>query len=538
MAELFPVLRRVTGSKGSLFDTFRKLVKREVGVSTAGLGRELAVLVRSHADDQELIDVLARTLAGTVERSVEQVVGPDSGQMLTLTGEQKNRLLDGMSDSFFDRYSLEEFAYLSLDRPLDHVARANAPLRGQILDLIRYCEQHGTTASLLSALVRRRETPTELRTLASGLLRGRAANVAELPIDLNDLNGPQKRVLREAIVEAFTAAELKILLSDELDKPLHELSMDMSYDRAVFHLIERAQSEGWSGDLIKALQERRREQPAIRSLVSDLSLLDVEGDRHLENRSLEQTIQARGGFGNLAEWMQKLQRICGNVCRLEDAGTPIGTAFMVGRDLVLTAFHLLEGHIGGTRDWSQLACRFDYAVESTGESPGLIVHLASPGWLVASSLYSSADLGDADVLPLPSELDCALVRLAEPIGERPSPGGNRLRGWLVLPAGVWMPAPNEVISIVQHPMGRPVAITIGAVTGVNTNGTRLRYDANTVAGSSGSPCFDARLNLVAMHHAGRLGAAQLGEGIPIDRIVALLAAQPDVPRFWEESPPT
>jgi hypothetical protein len=70
----------------------------------------------------------------------------------------------------------------------------------------------------------------------------------------------------------------------------------------------------------------------------------------------------------------------------------------------------------------------------------------------------------------------------------------------------------------------------------NGNGTRLRYDTNTEGGSSGSPCLDAKLNLVALHHGGdpdtgRL--AQYNQGIPIDRIVSHLAARRVVPPFWQ-----
>ena len=55
--------------------------------------------------------------------------------------------------------------------------------------------------------------------------------------------------------------------------------------------------------------------------------------------------------------------------------------------------------------------------------------------------------------------------------------------------------------LLQHPKGEPLQLTVGTVTGFNSAGTRVRYDANSKDGSSGSPCFDADLQLVALHHA-------------------------------------
>ncbi len=44
-------------------------------------------------------------------------------------------------------------------------------------------------------------------------------------------------------------------------------------------------------------------------------------------------------------------------------------------------------------------------------------------------------------------------------------------------------------------------LTIGEVVAFNGAGTRVRYDANSRDGSSGSPVFDTDLQLVALHHA-------------------------------------
>ena len=68
---------------------------------------------------------------------------------------------------------------------------------------------------------------------------------------------------------------------------------------------------------------------------------------------------------------------------------------------------------------------------------------------------------------------------------------------------------------------------MSGVIGLNENGTRLKYKVNTEGGSSGAPCFNTTLDLLALHHSGDPNfdpahKPQYNEGIPIDAIVKLL----------------
>lgn len=65
--------------------------------------------------------------------------------------------------------------------------------------------------------------------------------------------------------------------------------------------------------------------------------------------------------------------------------------------------------------------------------------------------------------------------------------------------------------------------------GVNANGTRVLYNVNTQPGSSGAPCFNAKLELATLHHAGGSdwpAAANYlyNQGIPMGKIYAYLQA--------------
>jgi V8-like Glu-specific endopeptidase len=80
--------------------------------------------------------------------------------------------------------------------------------------------------------------------------------------------------------------------------------------------------------------------------------------------------------------------------------------------------------------------------------------------------------------------------------------------------------------VLGHPDREPMAISMGRVLDHAANGVRLRHDAYTLGGSSGSPVFDANFQLVALHHAGdpAAGPAQYNQAIPMTLIRADIAA--------------
>jgi hypothetical protein len=79
------------------------------------------------------------------------------------------------------------------------------------------------------------------------------------------------------------------------------------------------------------------------------------------------------------------------------------------------------------------------------------------------------------------------------------------------------------VLIIQHPEGEPLALAIGVVQDQVTN-VRLRYDADTIYGSSGSGVFNQALELIALHHAGDPSSpirAKYNQGIPIGLILTM-----------------
>ncbi|HEY0096238.1 MAG TPA: serine protease, partial [Archangium sp.] len=217
---------------------------------------------------------------------------------------------------------------------------------------------------------------------------------------------------------------------------------------------------------------------------------------------------------------------------------PAGTGFLVGADLLLTNQHVVRGLLGRESVTGELRFRFDFKRTVEGGTPqaGIFVEPAAGDWLVLSASPSAVDeLKDpGDQEPAEGELDFALIRLAVPVGLRPigtldekAPG--RARGWmrLVNDTSLTLLGEGQSVFILQHPEGDALQISFGDFLRVGPQ--RVRYNANTLRGSSGSPCLDARLDLVALHQAGDASHAAFdkagyNQGIPIHRIAATCEA--------------
>lgn len=184
-------------------------------------------------------------------------------------------------------------------------------------------------------------------------------------------------------------------------------------------------------------------------------------------------------------------------------GQALGTGFLIGPDLLLTNQHVLQ-----SKDYlEQAVVRFDYQAN--------LENVASEGRMFAfdPDFYESSPS---------TELDFAIARIKEaPLGaisfqrdEKTAEGlsyeslshlellrRGRHRGYLLLARQLILK--GQRINIVQHPRGLPqkVVLTQNYVL-ENMSDTRVHYLADTEGGSSGSPVFNHRWEVVALHHSG------------------------------------
>lgn len=518
--QLHSLVRLLPGTE-RLQEALARLERREVGVNTAGLGRELANVLRSGIDSPNFVTILAGAISTNVQTSLDQVIRREPGGV-ALNAQEQGELAAAISADL-GPYDFELLVYAALDVDTRMVSWSSSSYEDRVIEIIQSVSDSDRLTQLMEGILRSPAAGSALRAVTSRLLaqRGGLAQVG-LSFDLNDLNGLQKRELSEVIVDSFERADFELLLRKELNTRLSDLvGVDAPFRQVVFDVIVVSQAQGWTDQLIAAVQRAHPNDPLVASLLSRLSFLAVEGDRHLPGRSLKRTVVEQGPFRDVSMWTTTLTRLSSQVCRVESAGLVTGTGFLVGPDLVLTAFHVVEAFktaAANTLDGNAkppFICRFDFVRESDGTHEGIVVP-AAPNWLVHHAPYGIADIQMGTELPAADELNYALLRMASPVGEQAGPPGTERRGWVDVGRRAEPAKRGETIFILQHPQGLPMQLAAGHIGKLNSNGTRIRYDVGTSAGSSGGPCIDAAFNLIAMHQGRRQDSA---EGIPIGPIL-------------------
>jgi hypothetical protein len=224
------------------------------------------------------------------------------------------------------------------------------------------------------------------------------------------------------------------------------------------------------------------------------------------------------------------------VCQVLVGGRFQGTGFLIGPDLVLTNWHVVAPLVTGALAREQVKLRFDVLRLPDGAlATGPEVGLATQGEAVldASPLTDDEARGAPDAsVPGSDQLDHAVLRLAWPVGQeasrRVASQDEVPRGWLSLEAEPPPLVHRMPLSVLQHPRGDPLALSTDGEGVLELRGTtRVRYDLNTESGSSGSPVFDRRWRIVALHHYGDPlhEQAAYNQGVTIASIRARLLHQ-------------
>ncbi len=329
------------------------------------------------------------------------------------------------------------------------------------------------------------------------------------------LSGQQYQQLTYALLNAFPSlVRLDEMIRFRLDKNIHAIALGDDLKEIIFKLVRAAEAEGWIIQLIVAARESNPGNAMLLAFAQQFNLAPATPS----HRALERIIKSKNRFLDINMWRERLGKIETQVCRVEiesNLGTVYGTGFLLGPDIVMTNYHVVEAVIKGERGqttsqglWampSNAILRFDYKqlADGTTLNPGTICRLASHKWLIDSSPYASdTRLARSD------QLDYALLRVDhtigyEPVGKNPEPEAP-LRRWIKVPKHAYDFQPGTSLIIVQHPDAQPLklAIDTDTIIGLNGNGTTVTYKTNTLPGSSGSPCFNIDLELIALHHSG------------------------------------
>ncbi|MBP0482219.1 trypsin-like peptidase domain-containing protein [Sagittula salina] len=377
-----------------------------------------------------------------------------------------------------------------------------------------------------------------------------------MPLPFQDLNA-----LHAALLQAFrNRAEFEMFLMRR-GRVYEDLTGAARRDIEFFNILVEANAKGWLGDLARALSEdpglsgnaaltqaaesllaklHEPQAPALPDTalpparVSDAA--KARADSHDEDvqDALQRIVDKINPYVDAVAVLQRLARTGCHTGRVEAFGGTQGSCLLVGPDLVLTNHHVMSplkpveaGH---------LAVRFDFYKDEHGiVHDGFTVGMTAD-WLVLDSPPAPSDFSnDPDDEATADHLDYALVRLAEDVGIRPchtalggGTGGRATgRGWTTLDTDAPCPQRGAYLTIVQHPVGAPRKSTPGKVLSYGPSARRIRYDANTEVGSSGSPVLNGEGRLCALHHSGdpNFDLNAFNQGIPIGLIAADIAAR-------------
>ena len=356
------------------------------------------------------------------------------------------------------------------------------------------------------------------------------------------LTNTQYEAFYQALLSAFPSkARLGRMVRFRLDINLNEISEATELRQVVFDLIEEYESQDQTPQLLTAARESAPNNSKLLDLAQQLDLASVSAN------AFESMVKPALKLLDPTIWREHLGRIEAQVCCItveSDNGTIFGTGFLLGPDVVMTNYHVMDAVIedeqgransrGQRAKPQNVTLLFDYKRYMRKViNPGTPHHLATD-WLVAYSPFSPSEdqPGPKVGLPKPDELDYALLRVEGEPGSRPA--GQKAdpqdppRGWIAAPTKPYAFTPNFALSIMQHPQGDPLKLAFDTDSEIklNENRTRVTYKTNTGKGSSGSPCFDINWNLVALHHWGDPNFnPAYNEGVPFSAITDHLKAK-------------
>jgi hypothetical protein len=331
------------------------------------------------------------------------------------------------------------------------------------------------------------------------------------------LLGEPRKMLREALKSGFQDFDelnrfsKEVLAFDLNDRTDRQGGKDNAVDTLMTVMDERGKVQR----LVSSARAERPNNPLLRQVEQHLALTfnpfsDVQPPPELEQKlrdiGPERVIVESAGFPSSANFLSVLGAAEFRVCYISyslPGGTPVyGTGFLIADDLVMTNEHVIRGarepELPFTLSGNTIKASFGFRTAGAKKTD---FSLAERDWLVAVN---------PEALPDGTKgLDYAVLRLAAAAGAEAIGGSSDAsrRGFLAPIA--YTPSEGEPLLILQHPydkvdaMPSSMRLTIGFVTKVDSN--EIRHTANTSQGSSGSPVFNSRMELIALHHWGDVG---------------------------------
>lgn len=361
------------------------------------------------------------------------------------------------------------------------------------------------------------------------------ADGASKAIDYNQASHLQRKSLREVLTKIFRKEKaLAMFLDEEMGLVLGEIAEEGTFKEEVYEVIQVLTSRGKLNLFIEKLaaHEDYKDSPDLQNLrlawesIGHAPAVDVAAATPatpariaaaapmapeasmagVAGRSvpfapvpsppepIERILDGSDKRIRPLAWLSDLASLRRRVCLLRFGGAARATALLIGKDLVLTAAHVVNW--AGAKDLRSLDAVFDYGIHRDSGSSQRAVKLL-PDFVAIDPVKAPAD-----ALGYLSTLDYAVLRLAEPVGEQLLEDGSQ-RGWFSLQDRRERLREGEELLMIHHPLGREMGLSEGRIGPTPPESNRLQHNCPSEPGSGGAPIMDATLRLAGLHEMGR-----------------------------------
>lgn len=323
------------------------------------------------------------------------------------------------------------------------------------------------------------------------------------------LSRPGALDLRDLLAAAYFSINTSRQIAESAELILGAINFEQAPDDRWFDILHAAAAQG----RLRALVQHAEKDPKIRQYHARLAELrgpapatsPPEGEGPLKKTDDEESgdelrIEDRPTLLGIA-FLQEGLRVAPAVVRIEvtsGADSFAGTGFLISDDLILTNHHVL--YPDGVKPGKAVEIWFGYELTFAGAA-----HVPDSYQGIASSIT-----GD-------KPFDWAVVRLAEPLRkDYPRLGLEPSKPEVAV---------DDRVYIIQHPFGGPKQIALHHNDVRHVDEEVIHYRTDTEHGSSGSPVFNERWEVVALHHkwvsAGTIAGRRVyrNEGIQIGQVV-------------------